>query len=690
MSIIKIINPIGPLVIVKGAPGNELVLRSRLTAAVHAGMVDLVDVFDGTPDLNSPYLEKIHFSNFRDGDDASFASGQAVADHINALVTTPIYHTVSGALADGVLTLTMSDGDGDGSPESDILIDLDTLTDHVTGAALVGTDLQLTLSDASVLTADLSALDVKAASAAVDVLLAKLVVTLSDASTFDVDITDLLSSGGAAGIFQGYTQNGTQMGLLSPADLDYTIRTDTDTIWQYQTATWVDTGQGSIHLESIVANAVAGIPTIASVNYSAPLSTTGGVVGVGSCWANTGSTGHNTNTVLFDQPILTGDTDKWWTWNAQAGTGGVAGHNFAVGITDTATSASLGNGALNSGWIFGYGAYGLTGSLWYTGPSTGVTGAGYITAAPFIVNGGDFRIGRDTDGYLKYQYKDAGSWITIAISASATLGDAADLYAAHDLYNGPAEGSSVVCAPEAPYAATAAPAQTGTYASTHYIDMDGTNDHVVFSGTNTDKFMDFDGAAGDWSIGWTWDGRLSTQPQNAQYMTLFSNGSNQIAFRQGGTNQGIYFRGSSTSSWGINTWYAPVLGDKYLLQFNAVAKTITVYRNNYLQGTVNAVHLVNTYNGADGVFTVGKGVNGWDSFDGGLSDIYLRTGTHLGTAQRDEYFLNADLTATSFYADAESIDFLRMGEETYPAANGLKGAVLGTYTNGNAADYVLK
>jgi hypothetical protein len=222
------------------------------------------------------------------------------------------------------------------------------------------------------------------------------------------------------------------------------------------------------------------------------------------------------------------------------------------------------------------------------------------------------------------------------------------------------------------------------------VDFDGTNDHVVFSGTATDDFMDWDGPKGDWSIGFTWDGRLSTQAQNQQYMTLFSNGTNQIAFRQGGSNQGIYFKGSSTSSWGINTWYAPVLGDKYLFEFNAVAKTIQVWRNGFNQGSVNAVHLVDTYNGADGVFTIGKGVSGWDSFDGGLSDIYLRKGAHLGTAQRDEYFLTADLTATTFYADTESIDFLRVGEETYPAVNGLKAVALGTFTNGTSADFVQK
>ena len=653
----KIKNPAGPFVVIEGAPGGGLALRSDLNAVVVTGSPQLIHAYLGTPiNLNDLFIKAQPYWDFSDQDGQPFADAQAVVDHIN----------------------TLTDQHGD------------TFDLHAVSVDLAGTTLTVTNSDATTFTADLATLDVKASSGAVDVLLAKLIVTRSDASTFDVDITDLLSSGGSAGIFQGYTQNGTQMDLLSPVDLDYTIRTDTDTIWQYQTDTWVDTGQGTIHLESIVANAVAGIPTIASPSFATPLSTTGGIVGVGDHWANTGSTGHNLNTVLFDNPIQAGDTDKWFTWTALPGTGGGAGHNFAVGLTTTATSANLGNGTINAGWDFGMGHYGSTGTFWYYGPNTGLSGAGYITAAPFVLNGGDFRIGRDTDGKLKWQYKNAGSWITIGINASTTFGDADDLYLAWDAYNGPAQGSSVVYSPEAPYAAEAAPAQTGTYASTHYIDMDGTNDFVDFSGTNTDGFMDFDGGAGDWSIGWTWDGRLSTQPQNQQYMTLFSNGSNQIAFRQGGSNQGIYFRGSSTSSWGMNTWYKPVLGDKYLMQFNASAKTITVYRNNYLQGSINAVHLVNTYNGADGNFTVGKGVGGWDCMDGGLSDIYLRTGTHLGTAQRDEYFLYADLTTTSFYSDSESIDFLRMGEETYPAANGLKGAVLGTFQNGTSADFVLK
>ena len=103
------------------------------------------------------------------------------------------------------------------------------------------------------------------------------------------------------------------------------------------------------------------------------------------------------------------------------------------------------------------------------------------------------------------------------------------------------------------------------------IDFDGTNDYVDFSTSNTDGFMDWDGSGGDWSIGFQWDGRMTTQSQNGQYMTLFSNGSNSISFRQSAGNWGIYAKGTSTSQWGINTSYVPSLGDKYLIQFNASA-----------------------------------------------------------------------------------------------------------------------
>ena len=517
-----------------------------------------------------------------------------------------------------------------------------------------------------------------------------LTVTRADDSTIQFDLSNLQASGGAAGVFLGYTQNGAQMDLLSPIDLDITIRTDSNTVWQYQTNAWVNTGQSTINLESIVANVVAGIPTIPEASYATVTDITGGIVGVGADWANTGSTGHNLNTVKFDNPIQAGDTDKWFTWTALPGTGGGPGHNFAVGLSTSATSANLGNGTINAGFDFALGHYGSTGGLWYYGPNSGIVGAGYIWAMPYITGGGDFRIGIDTDGFAKWQFfrNETGAWTSIAKSASSTIGASDDLYLTYDLYNGPAQGSTLVTAPEAPYASTASAPATGDYADTHYINHDGTNDHVTFNAV-TDDFMDWNSTA-DWSIGWTWDGRLSTQPQNQSYMTLFSNGSNQIGFRQGGSNQGIYCRGSSTSSWGINTWYAPVLGDKYLMQFNRAAKTITFYRNNVVQGTINAVHLVNTYNGATGDFTIGKGAGGWSYFDGGMKNVMLRSGTHLGSAQRAEYFGQDDLTTTSFYNDVETIDFLRIGEEAYPAVNGLKGAVLGTYTNGTAADYVEK
>ena len=517
-----------------------------------------------------------------------------------------------------------------------------------------------------------------------------LTITRADGSTMDIDLSDLQTSGGAAGVFLGYVQNEAQMDILSPNDLDITIRTDSNTVWQYQTSAWVNTGQGTINLESIVANVVAGIPTIPEQSYATVTDITGGVVGVGADWANTGSTGHNLNTVKFDQPILAGDLDRWFTWTALAGTGGGPGHNFAVGLSTDATSGGLGNGTINAGFDFASGHYGSTGGLWYYGPSSGLVGAGYIWAMSYIVGGGDFRIGRDIDGVAKWQFfrNETGTWTTIMKSFDASL-ENEDLYLTYDLYNGPAQGSTLVTAPEAPYASVASAPVTGDYADTHYIDHDGTNDHITFSTANTDDFMNWT-ASNDWSIGWTWDGRLSTQPQNQQYMTLFSNGSNAISFRQGGTNQGIYCKGTSTSQWGINTWYAPQLGDKYLMEFNRAAKTVTFYRNNILQGTINAVHLVNTYNGATGDFTIGKGVSGTTYFDGGMKNVMLRDGTHLGTAQRSEYFGQDDLTTTSFYNDVETIDFLRIGEEAYPAVNGLKGAVLGTYTNGTSVDYVEK
>ena len=313
-----------------------------------------------------------------------------------------------------------------------------------------------------------------------------------------------------------------------------------------------------------------------------------------------------------------------------------------------------------------------------------------------ITGGGDFRIGRDTDGVLKFQFKYNGIWTSIMKSVganAATTGDSDDLYLTWDAYNGPAQTSSVIYAPEAPYAVTAAPAQTGNYANTHYIDHDGTNDYVDFSTANTDDFMDWE-APSDWSIGFTWDGRKTSQAQTGQYMTIFSNGDCALNFRLSPSNWGIYASGKNPANAfyasGINTWYEPSLGDKYLIQFNQVAKTITVYKNGTLAGTINAVHLVNTYHNANGEFTIGKGTTYGGYFDGGLRNVMLRSGTHLGSAQRDEYFLNEDITGTSFYADTETIDFLRVGEETYPAVNGLKGAVLGTFNNGTAADYVEK
>ena len=105
--------------------------------------------------------------------------------------------------------------------------------------------------------------------------------------------------------------------------------------------------------------------------------------------------------------------------------------------------------------------------------------------------------------------------------------------------------------------------------------------------------------------------------------------------------------------------------------------------------TLNQTNVTN-HNNATGNLQIGQmGVIG-SSWFGGVNNALIMegSGSDLGTNQRAEYFGGQDVTLMSFYDDTELIDFLPLGEDTYPTVTGTKGVISGNLINGTTSDFV--
>ena len=225
------------------------------------------------------------------------------------------------------------------------------------------------------------------------------------------------------------------------------------------------------------------------------------------------------------------------------------------------------------------------------------------------------------------------------------------------------------------------PVSNPTYADTHYIHLDATNDFLELTGAgNALNYLE------NWSLGISFED-LSTVQDNS-FIVLFRSGTNTITLRKGGTNWGIYCFTGPDSVAQANTWYAPQPGSKVLVQCNG---TKIQY---YLDGTLRANMTMNTNKNNSGhvagELQVGKG--GSSSYQGALNYWYgginnlLVSPEYMGSEQIAEFFSADDVSAMSFYDDIT--DFCTLGEDAYPNVIGLKGNVNGTLENGTESDFV--
>lgn len=233
-----------------------------------------------------------------------------------------------------------------------------------------------------------------------------------------------------------------------------------------------------------------------------------------------------------------------------------------------------------------------------------------------------------------------------------------------------------------------------------YINFDGSNDYVTFSGGNT--------AAGylDWTKTWTVGFTVNGYPQYSDqlYQSLCSSGGNHIMVRRGGTNQALYVTSNGGTSGtgagyshGINVWYPIADGDRLLFVYDSATQRLKYYTGTAGAGTytqrgdllVNAT--VMGTNSPNDEFNIAKhgDIGGSPmNWHGGLNN-FVASNIVWGLPMIAEYMgsTGTDFDELSIWDDMTS--YSQLGSDTYPNVVDVKGALTGgSLIDGTEDDFV--
>ena len=223
------------------------------------------------------------------------------------------------------------------------------------------------------------------------------------------------------------------------------------------------------------------------------------------------------------------------------------------------------------------------------------------------------------------------------------------------------------------------------YTDTHYVQFDGVDKFVTFAdSTPISAVLDL---SQDWAFGFKLATQWNVEGRDAR-LTVIRNGSNSFYMRGPGTaNAAPYVQNGDSSDKrlysGANTWKTLSQGDRVVISYNASTKRFTYYRNgdNVVGWTLRA----GLTNESDGTLSVGQG-GGWAQYlKGGLDEVFFMP-RQMTDSEVRESAAGGDPALWTFYADI--IDFLLMGEGTFPTIDGLKGILEGTLQNGEPKDFV--
>jgi len=323
-------------------------------------------------------------------------------------------------------------------------------------------------------------------------------------------------------------------------------------------------------------------------------------------------------------------------------------------------------------------AYFTGAGVWTTGAQNGgptLTGSGYsntlLASAGLFSTGAQCRIGLDSQAHAYFGV--VVDDVVRVVWRSATPMPVQDY---KFVWNGHYITSKLS---QLPNRVSAAPP---AYEDTHFVRFDGTDEFVSFADSAPiASLLDF---TQSWSFGFKLGNTWNPSQSDARD-TILRNGANAFYMRGANTGNAAPYLQNGLTYQGQNTWNPLNSGDRVVVTYDSATNRARYFRNGAQVGGGWTLSTLLANNNVDGTCSLAKG-GGWSSYlAGGLDEVFF-VGRRLLPAEVAESAAGGDPSLWSFYADV--IDFLLMGEGTFPSINGIKGALSGTLENGEPEDFV--
>jgi len=266
---------------------------------------------------------------------------------------------------------------------------------------------------------------------------------LSDITANINDIGDNVLALTTGRFFRGFMSDAAEVqAVTTPIEKSYVINNDTNTVWQYQSAAWTDTGVSASAPQAIASAEEAAQSDLILVPESGALTieTTAftRVIHIGTGdqgYEMYGGSNYNRGGIKTAEKIH--NAAEWFEFNnLQLGLNnafngmGITKAGTTASGSDSGTSQDVGGSlsnyeddlfdGVNSSSKGVYFWVGFTNSgLWTVGGSVILTNHAAFANSDLFSGGGQFRIGIDADGKMKAQFwcNNANGWVTCAYTS---------------------------------------------------------------------------------------------------------------------------------------------------------------------------------------------------------------------------------------------------------------------------------
>lgn len=369
----------------------------------------------------------------------------------------------------------------------------------------------------------------------------------------------------------------------------------------------------------------------------------------------------------------------------------VINQHQGFGIASTDDAAGIGpneNGVLIPGSLWANGIFSYSGrsamayftgvGAWTYGAQNGgsrATGSGYnnaiLSAAGLFSTGATVRVGLDEQYRFYTAVLYQGEFRVVFRSENPLpTQQYRFVWAAYLFTSVLSQLPNVVKSPVAP-----------SYRDTHYVNFDGVDEYISFTDSQPiERVLDL---TQDWAFGFKLATQWNVEGRDAK-LTVLRNGANSFYMRGPGTANAAPYVQNGVLYSGQNTWQTLSSGDRVVVSYQASTQRFSYYRNGDKVGGGWTLRAGLT-NESDGTLSIGEG-GGWAQYlAGGLDEVFFMP-RQMTASEVAESAAGGDPALWTFYG--EIIEFLLMGEDTFPQVNGLKGVLTGNLQNGEAGDFV--